>query len=125
MVMNEKALLEWLIKNIDPSIKQAESQFSRFDAYSKNKDMYIELKCRNKHYSDLMVEKKKFDALTDLGDALYICSTPKGIFQWTLSKGMSINWVTKRMPATSHFGKREWIDKEVGFLMMHQAVILK
>ena len=123
--MNEKALLEWLIKNVDSSIKQAESKFSRFDAYSKKKDMYIELKSRNKHYADLMVEKKKFDALMELGDALYICSTPNGVFQWTLTKDMKIDWITKRMPATSHFGKREWIDKEVGFLMINKAEKLK
>lgn len=123
--MNERELLDWLITNVDPSIKEAESKYSRFDAYSYNKDMYIELKCRGKHYADLMVEKKKFDALTDLGDALYICSTPKGIFQWTLTKDMPIKWVTKKMPASSQFGRRQWVDKEVGFLMIHQAVVLK
>lgn len=123
--MTEKQLLEWLIENIDASIKKAEYKYSRFDAYSETHDCFIELKCRRKHYVDLMIEKKKFDSLVEDGTSYYICSTPKGIYCWELSPDTEIEWITKMMPKTTDFGKNKWIEKEVGFLKVVDAKKLK
>ena len=44
-------------------LKESDDQFSRFDCYSLKYKMDIELKCRNKHYDELLIEKDKYDAL--------------------------------------------------------------
>ena len=53
--------------------------------------MDIELKCRNKHYDDLIIEKDKYDALIRRAKQyettpFYINSTPQGIYVFNLSK---------------------------------------
>ncbi len=123
--MTENELLNWLIDNVDPTIKKADYQFSRFDAYSEMYDCFIELKCRRKHYLDLMIEKKKFDSLTEDGTSYYICSTPKGIYCWELNADNPPEWITKSMPKTTDFKRRQWIPKEVGFLKIDDAKKLK
>ena len=123
--MTEKDLLEWLTDNVDHSIKAAEDKFSAFDAWSEKYDCYIELKCRRKHYPDLILEKKKFDAITADIPAFYICSTPKGIYSWKLEKGMKLEWIKKSMPQNTDFGKRKWIEKEIAFLQIKDARVLK
>jgi len=117
----EATLIEWLVDNVDNTIRKAEDKFSAFDIYSKGTDRLIELKCRRKHYPDLMIEKKKFDKLIKFGEALYICSTPEGIYQWVINWDSPIEWEIKRMPAKTDFGDRRWVDKEVGFLEIKDA----
>lgn len=123
--MTEKELLDWLIGNVDRSIKPAEFKYSRFDAYSSTHDCFIELKCRRKHYDTLLIEKKKFDSLVEYGLALYICSTPEGIYSWDLLPDMKIDWVTKSMPKNTDFGNRSKKDKIVGYLRIEDATKLK
>ena len=123
--MTENELLDWLIDNVDPSIKKAEYKYSRFDAYSEMHDCFIELKCRRKHYPDLMIEKQKFLNLVEDGASYYICSTPGGIYCWELTPDMEIEWITKKMPKTTDFKRRSWVSKEVGFLKVSDAKKLK
>ena len=42
-----------------PDLQKSEKQYSRYDCYSEKYKMDIELKCRNKHYDELMIEMKK------------------------------------------------------------------
>lgn len=123
--MTESKLLDWLIDNFDSSIKASEYKYSRFDAYSKDRDQFIELKCRRTHYDTLIIEKSKFDKLTKFGDALYICSTPEGIYSWVLTADTEIDWVTKSMPKNTDFGNRARKDKIVGYLEINKADKLK
>ncbi len=123
--MTETELLNWLIDNVDPSIKPAEYKYSRFDAYSKTFDKFIELKCRRTHYDTLLIEKKKFDSLVEDGEAYYICSTPKGIYSWVLSPDMEIEWITKSMPRNTDFGNKSKKDKIVSYLRISDAKKLK
>lgn len=119
--MREEELIQWIKDNIDASIRVAESKFSHFDAYSEKYDLFIELKCRRKHYPTLMIEKKKFEALTDRGNAIYICSTPKGVFSWDLRKDNAPEWEEKRLPKRTDFGNRSYKNKTVGFLKLSEA----
>jgi hypothetical protein len=123
--MTEKELLDWLVENVDHTIKKAEYKYSSFDAYSELHDCFIELKCRRTHYDSLLIEKKKFDSLTEDGEALYICSTPKGVWCWTLQKDMAIEWDTKSMPRNTDFGNRSHKPKEVSYLRIEDAKRLK
>tara|TARA_Y100000114_G_scaffold146839_1_gene157973 strand:- start:454 stop:846 length:393 start_codon:yes stop_codon:yes gene_type:complete len=108
-------------------LEKSENQYSRFDCYSKKYKMDIELKCRNKHYDDLIIEKDKYDALIRRAKQyettpFYINSTPQGIYVFNLSKIDEPIWEDmKGLPKTSHFTDRSRITKTVGFLSIHLA----
>ena len=124
MINREEELIDLLKKVLDSDIRTADHQFSPFDAYSPKLDKYIELKCRRVHYADMLLEKKKFDNLIALGDFLYICSTPKGVFQWEVTQSTEINWIKKNLPKTTAFGKTQWISKEIGYLLIKDAKVI-
>jgi hypothetical protein len=99
----------------------ARNQFSKWDCYSPSKRCRIELKCRRTHYPDLVIEKSKYEALmakaNDNGDIpVYLNSTPRGIYLFNLNSIDEPKWFTKRMPITTDFAKRHYINKEVGML---------
>ena len=72
-------------------LKIPEDNFSRYDAYGttpKGKKCVIEMKFRNKHYEDKMLEKDKYDALMSLDDdivKIYIVADTKGNFMYWLN----------------------------------------
>lgn len=108
-------------------LKKSEDQFSRFDCYSLKYKMDIELKCRNKHYDELLIEKDKYDALMQRSEKfgttpMYINSTPEGIYVFNLHKIAQPKWEDKGgLPTTSHFSDRRKIVKTVGFLPIYLA----
>jgi len=108
-------------------LKKSEKQFSRYDCYSSEYKMDIELKCRNKHYDELLIEKDKYDALMQRSKeygtyAIYINSTPEGIYVFNLTKMNEPVWEEKGgLPKTSHFSDRRKIKKIVAFLPIKKA----
>lgn len=98
---------------------------SRWDCYSPRKKHRIELKCRKKHYPDLVVEKPKFEAMIKECEKhndipVYINSTPEGIFMFDMRTHNGI-WELRRMPKTTEFSQRQFIVKEVGYFYIDQA----
>jgi hypothetical protein len=61
--MNEGELLQFLKDNYIADLKPSEDKFSRWDCTSDKYKYRIELKCRNKHYNELILEKDKYFAL--------------------------------------------------------------
>ena len=61
--MREPELFEWLKDNLYPDLSRSESEFDGFDCISDEKKLFIELKSRNTHYDELLIEKYKFDFL--------------------------------------------------------------
>ena len=126
--MSELVLFEILRKNLLPDLKRSDKQFSRFDCESKSAKLHIELKCRRTHYEDLLIEKKKFDAIVERADQIgfvpcYINSTPQGIYAFNL-RTVQVTWENHPMPATTDFGNAQLVEKAVGFLSIAQAVHL-
>ena len=64
--MNEEQLFNYLKKHYIYDLSKCEDQFSSYDCFSTTYRCVIELKCRNKHYDDLMLEKTKYDSLKKL-----------------------------------------------------------
>jgi hypothetical protein len=123
---NENKLFEHLKENYIKDLEWSKVAFSHYDCFSLDKECDIELKCRNKHYDDLVIEKYKYDKLIAraqkfLTIPVYICQTPKGIFAFNLAALAEPIWETRGMPKTSHFSNRQFVDKEVGYLHIHYA----
>ena len=82
----------------------------------------IELKCRHKHYDNLMLEKNKYDDLKKLNcKAFYINSTPKGIYVFDINE-IEINWITDiSMPKQTEFDNNNKIEKTYTLLSIKNA----
>ena len=67
-----------------------------------------------------MIEKSKYNRLAKAAydremTPVYICSTPKGIWGFSLPKH-EITWEDREMPATTDFEDKRTITKTVGYL---------
>lgn len=98
------------------------------DCYSNAFKLNIEIKVRKKHYNDLMLEKKKYDAIIKESNhkdmlPVYINATPHGIWAfYLLSK--EYEWVEKELPKTTHWNNNERVTKLVTFLNISQGIDL-
>ena len=125
----EKDLFEWLSTNHYKTLVNSKNPISRWDCYDIETQNRIELKCRRKHYSTLILEKSKYDAMLlesnkNLDIPIYINSTPEGIYLFNLNE-IDIKWFTKSLPATTEFKKRIWVKKEITELQVIKAIKLK
>jgi hypothetical protein len=126
---NESDLFYWLSQNYYNLLVNTNEGFSRFDCYDIETKNRIELKCRKKHYDDLIIEKTKFDSLVNvsnfMGDVpVYINSTPKGIFLFYL-KNIDIQWFEKSLPTTTEFYDKNKIQKKISKINIKDSIKLK
>jgi len=124
----EDALFHHLKDNYIKDLEWSEGQYNHYDCYSEFTSVDIELKCRNKHYDDLLIEKAKYDKLLlraekHLTIPVYVSQTPQGIYAFNLDKMPEPIWETRGMPKTSHFSQRQFVDKEVGYLHISKAKV--
>lgn len=124
--MNEKELFQFLKSKYLPNLQKTNGQYDCFDCICKDKNLYIELKCRQTHYEDLLIEKSKYDRLQYEAKEnkmipIYINSTPKGIWAFNLKK-VQIAWELKdNLPSTTEFENKERVIKEIGFLSIRKG----
>lgn len=119
-IAEEAQLFELLKQHIIPDLLPSKIKTSRYDCYSVEHNVDIELKCRKKHYDDLVIEKKKYDALIERAVSfgthpVYINSTPKGVWAFRLQELDEPVWEERGMPKTSEFKQRQFITKVVGY----------
>lgn len=117
---SESSLFYWLSVNHYESLVKSKNPVSRWDCYDINSKERIELKCRKKHYSTLILEKPKYLALLKEAQKhndtpIYINSTPEGIYKFNLLEIKPI-WIKKRLPKTTQFQSRQYIEKELTLL---------
>ena len=124
----EQAIVQVL--NIDGwDLKIPEDNFSRYDAYGitpKGKKCVIEMKFRNKHYEDKMLEKDKYDALMSLDDdivKIYFVADTKGNFMYWLNTLKMPETVKKYCPDTTMWTKKRLL-KDVYLLQENDASII-
>ena len=124
----EQAIVQVL--NFDGwDLKIPEDNFSRYDAYGltpKGKKCVIEMKFRNKHYEDKMLEKDKYDALMSLDDdivKIYFVADTKGNFMYWLNTLKMPKTVKKYCPDTTMWTKKRLL-KDVYLLQEKDASII-
>lgn len=118
---DEDKLFNALKDSYYPDLLRVQDTYSASDCYSEDFEIYVELKCRQTHYDQLMIEKMKYDRLRQEADLrgflpIYICSTPDGIWEFNLDV-INIEWVEQaNLPATTQFDNTDKVNKIVGFL---------
>jgi hypothetical protein len=86
---------------------------------------YFELKCRRRHYEELILEQSKYDAMMTMGQELglspwYVCSTPESIFFFDLIH-LRPEWITMDLPQTTDFDRTDNVPKIVTLIDNKQA----
>ena len=136
-MMNEEKLIDLLNSGNDYNFVAMDDKFSRYDAFDTENGIMLEIKCRSKHYDDTLLEKIKYDwnkqyaEKNDL-EFMYAVSMPfKGghniyLFDPLImeEENYDFKWHTKKLPAKTHFASKEWIDKEVGYLNIEEALVV-
>ena len=120
MIKYERELFKLIKQHLAHDLEESEHKMSKYDCYSLSYNADIELKCRNVHYDDLVIEKIKYDALIARASMfntrpIYINSTPLGVWSFRLDELSEPAWEERRMPKTTHFANNNMIVKVVGY----------
>jgi hypothetical protein len=134
--MNEKKVIE-LLNKAQYNFEKMDDKFSRYDAFDPELGIMLEIKCRNKHYDDTLLEKIKYDwnkqyAIDNGFEFIYAVAMPakEGETLYLFAPltmeeddDYDFKWHTKKLPAKTEFGGSEWVDKEVGYLHINDALV--
>ena len=129
MVLTEPELFHYLKEFYYPDLKMSTDKHSKHDCSSRKQRLYIELKSRNTHYDDLLIEKIKYEAIRNVAyflgySPLYINSTPNGIWSFDLNQMKEPVWENKWLPAKTEFPSGGNKTKVVGYLHIKDGVAL-
>ena len=121
MVLKEPELFSYLKEFYYPDLFKSQAKYAHYDCTTNKHKLYIELKSRNTHYDELIIEKDKYDGLHSAAFFLgykptYINSTPAGIWQFDLSALPEPKWEDKWLPQNTEFSNRGNKTKVVGYL---------
>ena len=121
---NEKDLYNALQKHLIPDLLSYKKSNSTYDCFSEDLNMQIELKCRRRHYDDLMIERSKWDRLLRESGKngtrpIYLNSTPKGVWAFDLDhleRANGLVWSFKTLPVKTQWDKGQTKRKEVSYI---------
>ena len=121
MVLKEPELFSYLKEFYYPDLEMSDDKYSKHDCISRQARLYIELKSRNTHYDDLIIEKVKYDSIMQAATEFacypqYINSTPEGIWAFDLSTMPAPTWEDRWLPQNTEFSARGNKTKVVGYL---------
>lgn len=119
VVINENKLFNLIKENLVPDLIKFDERFNPIDCYSSKHNLWIELKCRNDFYSDLMIEKHKYDTLNQYDNARYInsiiLSNNIKVISFDIKKLPEPIWEIKMLPNASNEYYRELVPTQVGY----------
>ena len=128
MIENEQELFNYIKGWYLSDLEKSKDQYDSHDCTSTIYRLHIELKCRHTHYEELILERDKYEALTQEAKRLgftpfYVNATPKGIYAFNLKK-TKVTWTVKKLPAKTEFDSGGQVDKTVALLPVAEAVQL-
>ena len=129
MVLKEPELFSYLKEFYYPDLEFSDDKFSKNDCLSAEHKVYMELKSRNTHYDDLLIEQIKWDALITEARSLdykplYVNATPQGIWSFDLLKVPTPVWEDRWLPQNTEFSNRGNKTKVVGYLSIKDGIEL-
>ena len=117
--MEEKQLFDLIKSNLIPDLIKFHERFNPIDCYTKRYNTWIELKCRQDFYTDLMIEKHKYDILNQYEHARYINSVNLNgnikVISFDIKKLPEPISSIKMLPNASNELYRELVPTVVGY----------
>ena len=125
---NEKQLFEFVKNNFMPDLVSTYKNNGKIDCHSDEYMLSVELKCRRKHYSELLLERKKYNSMIERSKLLktkpvYINSTPLGVWAFYLDN-YKFDWEERSLPRNTAWSNTGWMKKQVTYLNIDQGVDL-
>lgn len=129
MVLKEPELFDYLREFHWPDLEKSEGKFDCFDCVSHSEKLYIELKSRNTHYDELLLEEVKYKALVESAaerqlTPWYINATPEGVWGFDLGSMPEPAWEEKWLPRSTEFSRSGNKTKLVAFIHTDKGVML-
>jgi len=134
--MTENDIIKLLNHSKEYNFIAMHDKFSRYDAFDEDTGVMLEIKCRKKHYDDTMLEKMKYEWNKNYAEEhdfefIYAVSMPceEGHTIYLFDpinmeeEEYDFQWHTKKLPANTEFRGSNWIDKEVGYLHVDDALL--
>jgi len=100
-----------------------DDKYTPVDFLIPDKDIYIEVKCRTRHFNSLFLEKDKWEKLIEYKKSWYISSTPEGIWAWNVKKIQPF-FIERKMNKTTYFNNRNKVYKKVIELNINDGIEL-
>jgi hypothetical protein len=117
--MEENKLFDLIKTNLIPDLIKFDERFNPIDCYTKKYNTWIELKCRQDFYSDLMIEKHKYDTLNQYEHARYINSVVLNdnikVISFDIKKLPEPIWEIKMLPNACNELYKGLVPTEVGY----------
>lgn len=129
MVLKEPELFDYLKEFHWSDLEKSADKFDVFDCISPSEKMYIELKSRNTHYDELLLEEIKYKALMSSAverklTPWYINATPNGVWGFNLGDMPEPVWEEKWLPRSTEFSRTGNTTKLVAFIHIDKGVAL-
>lgn len=123
--LNEKGLFQLMKKRypdlIDLNFKD---KYSNIDWFSPSQDLWIEGKCRSKHFQTLYIEEKKYQLLRERC-GIYVSSTPEGIFAFYPCDNPELFFSDNKMRASTFYGGEDKVPKSTAHIRLNQCLNLE
>ena len=128
MIENEQELFNYIKGWYLSDLEKSKDQYDSHDCTSTIYRLHIELKCRHTHYEELILERDKYEALTQEAERLgftpfYVNATPKGIYAFNLKK-TKVTWRLKNCLLRQSLTARARLIRPWALLPVAEAVQL-
>ena len=129
MKFRELEILEIINKELKSKIAPSKDEYERFDAY--NKKFIWEIKCREKHYDQILIELDKYAFnmfYAKITNRLFIYAVVMEnkiyVFNLSLLKKYNYKWGWREMPKQTEFKNNKKIKKFVGYINISDCKIV-
>ena len=123
--------IAWKLAELYPVLGEMIEPKDQYSPYDFECKFYIiEVKARDVDYPDWLIEKIKFDKNLELSNKmdkefLYLTEYAGIGYIYNVNKLVANNyhfkWQKKMLPQTTEFSRKNWVEKEVGFLDKESA----
>jgi hypothetical protein len=117
--MTSETILELIKQKQIPELYIYPNRFNEIDAIWHNKNLAIEVKCKNDFYIDVMIEKQKWQSLMKYSKARYINAMNLDgswkVFSFNIKKLPEPEWKVILNPNASNELYTGWEPTEMGY----------
>ena len=124
--MTSKQLLQLIKDNVYPDLYIFPDDYAPIDAYSFEKNLWIEVKARTKFFYWIMIEKHKYDKIVNIRKSRYVIVMPDDygndkIYSFNFNKLPKPEWKIEDRPVSNENPKGNWEKVLVAYFHVKQG----
>lgn len=124
--MTSEKLLQLIKEKAYPDLYIFQDEFAPIDAYSFQKNLWIEVKARTEFYYWIMIEKHKYDKIININKSRYIVSMVDEygndrIYAFDFNKIPKLTFKLESRPVSNSSNSNNWEKVQVGYFHIKQG----